>query len=88
MKLPEGTSTWLRFSTMGIQMGAIIFFGSLLGQWLDDNWPSENISFHPTLTLFAVFGAIYSFIRQVIRLSKEDDMKMKNKKSKNDNSIK
>lgn len=52
-------------------MGVTIWLGNLLGQWLDakfdkDFWTS-------TVTLIAVFIAMYLVIAQVLKISKEDD---------------
>lgn len=69
---------WLKFSTLGIQMGFIIYFGSLLGGWLDENYPSDFVGYHKVLTLFAVFGATYSLIRQVIKMSNDDEKQKPN----------
>ena len=75
MSTKKNTNLWLKFSTMGIQMGLIIYFGSLIGGWLDENHPSEFVNYHKVLTLFAVFGATYSLIRQVIKMSQDDEKK-------------
>lgn len=71
-------NVWLKFSTLGIQMGLIIYFGSLFGEWLDKNYPSEVFGYHKLLTLFAVFGATYSLIRQVIKISNDEDKQKRN----------
>jgi hypothetical protein len=47
----------------------------LLGSWLDKNHPSQTFGYDKILTLFAVFGSTYSVIRQVIKMSNEDDAK-------------
>jgi hypothetical protein len=66
---------WLKFTTLGLQMGLTIFLGSLLGEFLDNKYPSESVSYHKIVTLFAVFGSIVSVIRQVIQMQKEDERK-------------
>jgi hypothetical protein len=66
-------NVWLKFSSLGIQMGFVIYFGSLAGEWLDNNYPSDFFGYHKLLTLFAVFGATYSLIRQVIKMSNDDE---------------
>ncbi|WP_413468679.1 AtpZ/AtpI family protein [Lishizhenia sp.] len=50
-----------------------MWLGSLIGEWLDKKYPSEHISYYKVVTLFVVFGSIYSIIRQVIKLSNQDD---------------
>jgi hypothetical protein len=56
-------------------MGLSIYIASLLGTWLDKNYPSDIFAYNKVLTLFAVFGSMYSVIRQAINMSKEDDKK-------------
>jgi hypothetical protein len=74
MKKSAGPSAvWLKFTTLGIQMGLTIYLGSLLGGFLDNKFPSESVSYHKIITLLAVFGATISIIRQVIQLSKDDE---------------
>ncbi len=69
------TNTFLRFTSLGFQMGITIYLMNLLGVWLDGKYPSKIISYTPVLTLFAVFGTIFSVIRQVIIMGKEEDKK-------------
>ncbi|SFT79672.1 Putative F0F1-ATPase subunit Ca2+/Mg2+ transporter [Lishizhenia tianjinensis] len=66
-------SKFIRFTGLGLQMGVSIWLGSLIGEWLDKKYPSEHISYYKVVTLFVVFGSIYSIIRQVIKLSNQDD---------------
>lgn len=50
-------------------MGITIYLGSLLGEWLDDKYPSESFSYFKIVTLIAVFIAIVSIIREVIKMN-------------------
>jgi hypothetical protein len=68
---------WLKFTTLGLQMGLTIYLGSLLGEFLDKKYPSESISYHKLITLVAVFGSVVSVIRQVIQMQKEDEKRKK-----------
>jgi hypothetical protein len=68
-------AVWLKFSSLGLQMGLSIYLASLLGAWLDKNYPSEFITYNKVLTLFAVFGSTFSVIRQVIKMSNDDEKK-------------
>ena len=77
-KKEKPTAVWLKFTTLGIQMGLTIYLGSLLGQFLDNKFPSEAISYYKLITLLAVFGATVSIIRQVIQLSKDEESAKKN----------
>ena len=74
-KKDNKSSVWLKFSSLGLQMGLSIYIASLLGTWLDKNHPSDIFGYNKVLTLFAVFGSMYSVIRQAINMSKEDDKK-------------
>lgn len=62
---------WLRFSSMGLQMGLTIYVAHLLGQWMDHAHPSTVVNYDKTFTIFAVFGSTYSIIRQVIKMSND-----------------
>jgi len=50
-------------------MGLTIYLGSLLGEWLDQKYPNDSELYTKICTLAAVFGAIYSVIRQVIKIT-------------------
>ncbi len=54
-------------------MGGTIYFGSLLGEWLDGKFPNEHELYTKICTLLAVFGAMFSVIRQVIKITNQDD---------------
>lgn len=57
------------FTGIGIQMGATIYLGSLLGAWLDTKYNSVEPFYATWVTLAAVFLATVSVIVQVIRFS-------------------
>ena len=56
---------WAVFSGIGIQMGLIIYLGNLLGVWLDKKWQTTYLE--TTVTLIAIFLAMFSVIYQVNR---------------------
>ncbi len=64
---------YARFSGIAIQMGITIYLGSLLGEWLDNNYPNSNNLYTKICTLAAVFISMYSVIKQVTNLSKDND---------------
>lgn len=68
-----GLAKYVRFTGMGVQMALTIWLASLLGRWLDNKFETGNEFYFKVVTLLAVFGSIYSFIRQVIRLTNEDE---------------
>lgn len=68
-KEPGNGKQWIKFTSLGLQMGITIYLGSLLGEWLDDKYPSESFSYFKIVTLIAVFIAIVSIIREVIKMN-------------------
>ena len=62
---------YIRFTGVAIQMGATIFLGNLFGKWLDSTY--QKTFWENTITLLAVFIAIYMVISQVIKVSKDND---------------
>ena len=64
---------YLRFSGIAIQMGLTIYLGSKLGEWLDSYFLNENQLYYKICTLFAVFLAMFSVIRQVTKISNKND---------------
>ena len=60
---------YIRFTGIALQMGLTIYVGSLLGEWLDQKYPNDSELYTKICTLAAVFGAIYSVIRQVIKIT-------------------
>ncbi len=63
-------SKYVRFTSVAIQMGLTIWLGNLLGQWLDTKY--DKTFWESTVTLIAVFIAMYMVIAQVIKVSKEE----------------
>lgn len=74
-KKPNGFSRYARFSALGIQMGVIIGFFSWLGVYLDDKYQSKTDWWTIGLSLFGVSAALYLIIREVIKLSKDNESK-------------
>lgn len=62
-----------RLSGIGIQMGATIYLGAMLGKFLDSKYPNEKNWFTIGFTLLAVVIALYTVLRQVNRINAEDD---------------
>ena len=68
---------YIRFTSIAFQMGITIWLGSLLGSWLDINYGSDNQFYFKTITLIAVFIAMYAVIKQVTKITN-------NQKNKNE----
>jgi len=64
---------YVRFTGIAFQMGGTIYLGSLLGKWLDGQFPNENELYTKIVTLLAVFVAMYAIISQVIKITNQDD---------------
>ena len=64
---------YIRFSGIAIQMGLTIYLGSKLGEWLDSYFLSKNQIYFKICTLFAVFLAMFSVIKQVTKISNKND---------------
>lgn len=60
---------WAVFSGIGIQMGLIIFLGNALGSWMDAK--SEKSFLEDTITIIAVFLAMFAVVYRVNRLNKK-----------------
>lgn len=54
-------------------MGATVFLGAYIGRWLDDKYPADKKWFTIGFTLFAVVISLYSVLKQVNRINKEED---------------
>lgn len=62
---------WLRFSGIAIQMGVVIWLGSLLGNYIDGKTQREDELWTKIITLIAVLLAMFSVIREVIKIGKD-----------------
>ena len=59
--------SYVRFSAMGLQMGATIFIMTWLGIQLDEYLTLKFPAFTLTSALLSVTGVLYYFIKQVTR---------------------
>ena len=57
----------LQLSGAGLQMGLTIYLGFLLGEWLDKKFETTFLT--ETITLLAIFLAMYSLIKQANRIN-------------------
>lgn len=70
-KQKKPPNPFIRFTSVAFQMGLTIYFGNALGKWLDIKY--QQSFWESTVTLFAVFMAIYQVISQVIKIAKNND---------------
>jgi|TARA_B110000977_G_scaffold162045_1_gene207263 membrane protein DedA with SNARE-associated domain len=57
----------LQLSGAGLQMGVTIYLGFLLGEWLDQKLEFTFLT--EVITLFAIFLAMYSLIKQANKIN-------------------
>lgn len=69
----KGMSKLARFSAAGIQMGVIIALFTWLGTYLDGKYSSETPWWTIGLSLFGVIASLTLVIREVIKMSNEDE---------------
>lgn len=66
-------SKYARFSAIGIQMGVIIGGFAWLGNYLDDRYQTKNPWWTIGLSLFGVAASLYLMIKEVMKMSKDED---------------
>jgi hypothetical protein len=69
----NGLSKFARFSGLGFQMGIIIAFFTWLGTYLDRKYQTNTPWWTLGLSLTGVIISLVIVIREVIRMSKEDE---------------
>ena len=63
-------SKYLKFSSLGIQMGVIIAFFTWLGTYLDESQKTDVKWWTLSLSLFGVISSLVLVIREVIKMNK------------------
>lgn len=71
-KRKQRVKNYLKFSTIAIQMGALITAAALGGDWLDDYQDNEFPLWTLILTLIAIFASLFQIIREVSKMGKDD----------------
>jgi F0F1-type ATP synthase assembly protein I len=69
----KNQSKFVRFSSLGIQMGAIIALFTWLGTYLDKIYINQTPWWTIGLSLFGVIASLAIVIRDVIKMGKEDE---------------
>jgi ATP synthase protein I len=64
---------YARFSSLGVQMAVIIGGFCWLGVFLDEKYKSEHSIYTIILSLSGVAIALYLIIREVIKISKDEE---------------
>jgi F0F1-type ATP synthase assembly protein I len=70
-KKEKKSSTYIRFSSMGLQMGVIIGFFAWLGTYLDKKQANDTPVWTIVLSLFGITGALYLVIKEVSKMNKD-----------------
>lgn len=78
MRLPseddkKKIGNYLKFSALAFQMGILIVIAAYGGQWFDHRQGNEKPVWTIVLILLAIFASLYQIIREVIKMTKEDD---------------
>ncbi|MGS2725660.1 AtpZ/AtpI family protein [Psychroserpens sp. BH13MA-6] len=71
-KRDKPLNTYARYSSIGIQMFAIIGVGTFIGYKLDEMYPNEHNLYTLAGSLSSVIISIIYIIRRIIAASKED----------------
>ncbi len=66
-------SAYAKYSGIGIQMFAIIGVGAFAGVKLDEYLGNDNNLYTIIFSLVAVFAAMFYVIRQILKMSKDED---------------
>lgn len=71
--MKKKANKYVRFSSLGIQMGVIIFVFTWGGMYLDSYFLTKTPWYTVVLSLTGVIGSLTLIIREVIQMSNEDD---------------
>lgn len=71
-KRKRRVKNYLKFSTIALQMGALITVAALGGDWLDEYQKNEFPLWTLILTLIAIFASLFQIIREVSKMSEDD----------------
>ena len=74
-KIRRKANKYVKFSSLGIQMGLIIFIFTKGGLWLDHYYHTETPWYTVGLSLTGVMGSLILIIREVIKMNNENDSK-------------
>ena len=71
--LKRKANKYVKFSSLGIQMGLIIYAFTWGGMFLDERYEMSTPWFTVALSLSGVIGSLTLVIREVIKMNKDDD---------------
>jgi len=71
--MKKKANKYVKFSSLGMQMGVIIFIFTWGGMYLDGYFLTKTPWYTVVLSLTGVIGSLTLIIREVIKMSNEDD---------------
>ncbi len=71
--LKRKANKYVKFSSLGIQMGLIIYVFTWGGMFLDERYEMPTPWFTVALSLSGVVGSLTLVIREVIKMNNDDD---------------
>lgn len=73
--MKDKKNIYLRFTSIGLQMGVVIAGFTYLGTYLDDNQHTKQPIWTICLSLLGVFASMYLIFKEVKNISKEENDK-------------
>lgn len=70
-KSQKQVNNYLKFTSLGIQMGAIIGGSVWLGVFLDEKYNPGGKAWTVSLSLFGVAAALYQVMKEVIKMTRD-----------------
>ena len=64
-KRKKPLNTYIRFTSIGFQLGATIYFAAYIGKWLDTKFETEKKVFTLLLILISLVVSIWNITRQL-----------------------
>ncbi|MFM7661169.1 MAG: AtpZ/AtpI family protein [Bacteroidota bacterium] len=71
--ISKKASPFIKFSSLGIQMGIIIAFFTWLGVYLDEKFQLRTPWLTICLSLFGVCSSLYLVIKEVIKMGRDNE---------------
>lgn len=72
-KKKEYLNQYLKYSTIGFQMIAIIAGGALLGDWLDSKYQENGRLYTIVCSLLSIFLALYLALKELLKKPNEKE---------------
>lgn len=66
-------NTYLKFTSIGLQMAILVTAAAFGGRWLDEKQGNETPIWTLVLILLSIFASLYQIIREVIKMGKDND---------------